>query len=116
MSFYQVIRYVGFSIGSGLAVTLLWAFDGGASVPTESAYSKSFAVGAGLCLFAAVIAYAGLDAGSTPRMTHRRNASGRLKRASWPLLVCSDSNATSRNLLKSSASSTGPAALCLISA
>jgi MFS family permease len=57
MSFYQVTRYVGFSIGSGLAVTLLRAFDGGASVPTESAYSKTFAVGAALCLVAAVIAY-----------------------------------------------------------
>jgi MFS family permease len=58
MSFYQVTRYVGFSIGSGLSVTLLRAFDGGASVPTESAYSTTFAVGAGLCLLAAAIAYA----------------------------------------------------------
>jgi MFS family permease len=57
MSFYQVTRYVGFSIGSGLAVTLLRAFDGGADVPTESAYAKTFALGAGLCLVAAVVAY-----------------------------------------------------------
>ena len=45
MSFYQVTRYVGFSIGSGLAVTLLRAFDGD-SVPTQSAYSATFLVGA----------------------------------------------------------------------
>jgi hypothetical protein len=57
MSFYQVTRYVGFSIGSGLAVTLLRAFDGGAAVPTADAYSKTFAVGAGLCLVAAAVAY-----------------------------------------------------------
>ena len=56
MSFYQVTRYVGFSIGSGLAVTLLRAFDGD-SVPTQSAYSATFLVGAALCLLAAVIAW-----------------------------------------------------------
>src|SRR3954447_16668683 len=58
MSFYQVTRYVGFSIGSGLAVTLLRAFDGGAALPTMSAYSKTFLVGACLCLLAAVVAWA----------------------------------------------------------
>ena len=57
MSFYQVTRYVGFSIGSGLAVTLLRAFDGGAAVPTADAYSKTFAVGAALCLVAGAVAY-----------------------------------------------------------
>ncbi len=56
MSFYQVTRYVGFSIGSGLAVTLLRAFDGD-SVPSQSAYSATFLVGAALCLLAAVIAW-----------------------------------------------------------
>jgi predicted MFS family arabinose efflux permease len=56
MSFYQVTRYVGFSIGSGLAVTLLRAFDGD-STPTVSAYSSTFLVGAALCLLAAAIAW-----------------------------------------------------------
>jgi MFS family permease len=56
MSFYQVTRYVGFSIGSGLAVTLLRVFDGN-SVPTESAYSSTFLVGAALCLEAAGVAW-----------------------------------------------------------
>ncbi|WP_205697902.1 MFS transporter [Conexibacter sp. SYSU D00693] len=57
MSFYQVTRYVGFSIGSGLAITLLRAFDGGADVPTPDAYAKTFAIGGGLCLLAAVVAW-----------------------------------------------------------
>jgi MFS family permease len=57
MSFYQVSRYVGFSIGSGLAVTLLRAFGGNDGPPTAAAYSSTFAVGAGLCLLAAAIAW-----------------------------------------------------------
>ncbi|HWT92145.1 MAG TPA: MFS transporter [Solirubrobacteraceae bacterium] len=57
MSFYQVTRYVGFSIGSGLAITLLRAFDGGAAVPSADAYGKVFAIGGALCLVAAVVAW-----------------------------------------------------------
>jgi MFS family permease len=57
MSFYQVTRYVGFSIGAGLAVTLLRAFDAGAETPSPEAYTKVFLVGAGLCLLAALVAY-----------------------------------------------------------
>ncbi len=58
MSFYQVTRYVGFSIGSGLAITLLRAFDGDAPVPTVAAYSQAFWVGAGLCVATAALAWA----------------------------------------------------------
>jgi MFS family permease len=57
MSFYQVSRYVGFSIGSGLAVTLLRAFGGSDGPPTPSAYSSTFVVGAALCLLAAAVAW-----------------------------------------------------------
>jgi MFS family permease len=57
MSFYQVTRYVGFSIGAGLAVTLLRAFGGGDETPDPAAYTKVFAVGAAICLLAAVVAY-----------------------------------------------------------
>jgi MFS family permease len=57
MSFYQVTRYVGFSIGAGLAVTLLRAFDAGAETPSPDAYTKVFAVGAALCVLAAIVAY-----------------------------------------------------------
>lgn len=58
MSFYQVSRYVGFSIGSGLAVTLLRAFDGGGGgLPTSGAYSRTFLVGALACVAAAALAW-----------------------------------------------------------
>ncbi len=57
MSFYQVTRYVGFSIGSGLAITLLRAFDHGAAIPTADAYSDTFLVGAVGCLLAALAAW-----------------------------------------------------------
>src|SRR6201999_176823 len=58
MSFYQVTRYVGFSIGSGLAVTFVRAFDHDAAVPTGDAYAKTFVIGAAICLVAAVAAWA----------------------------------------------------------
>ncbi len=57
MSFYQVTRYVGFSIGSGLAVTMLRAFGDGSGPPPASAYRATFVVGALLCLAAAALAW-----------------------------------------------------------
>ena len=56
MSFYQVSRYVGFSVGSGLAVTLLLAFEHGGP-PTADAYRSTFFVGAALCVLAAAVAW-----------------------------------------------------------
>jgi MFS family permease len=59
MSLYQVTRYVGFSIGSGLAVTLLRAFDGGGAdaVPALGAYRDTFLVATALALGAAAMAW-----------------------------------------------------------
>ena len=57
MSFYQVSRYVGFSVGSGLAITFLRIFDGGAGTATADAYRSTFVVGAAICLVAALIAW-----------------------------------------------------------
>jgi MFS family permease len=57
MSFYQVTRYVGFSIGSGLAVTFVRLFDHGAAVPTTDAYGSTFLVAAVGCLLAALVAW-----------------------------------------------------------
>ena len=51
--FYQVARYVGFSIGSGLSVTLLSAFG----APVSSAYRATFVVAAAICVLAAVIGW-----------------------------------------------------------
>ena len=59
MSLYQVTRYVGFSIGSGLAITLLRAFDGGGAdaVPGLAAYRETFVVATLLALGAAATAW-----------------------------------------------------------
>jgi predicted MFS family arabinose efflux permease len=74
MSFYQVTRYVGFSIGSGLAITLLRAFDGGAAgPPTASAYSSTFTIGALLCLAGAAVAWV-LPGGEPAAVPHNADA------------------------------------------
>ncbi|HTI35466.1 MAG TPA: MFS transporter [Miltoncostaea sp.] len=59
MGFYQVVRYIGFAIGSALAASVLAAHTApGAALPEESGFSTALVVGAGLCLAAAVIAWA----------------------------------------------------------
>ena len=50
--FYQVARYVGFSVGSGLSITLVRVFG----EPASTAYRASFAVAAGICVAAAGVA------------------------------------------------------------
>lgn len=79
MSLYQVTRYVGFAVGSGLAVTLLRAFDGGGAEATPSldAYRATFLVATGVALGAAAVAWLlaghGLDDGRrhAPATRHR---------------------------------------------
>ncbi len=56
MGFYQVSRFVGFSVGSGVAVTLLRAF-GEAGQPTLGAYHGTALVAAGLGIATAVIGW-----------------------------------------------------------
>jgi MFS family permease len=51
--FYQVSRYVGFAIGSGLSITLLRAFGG----DTAGAYRGTLLVGAAICVVAAVVCW-----------------------------------------------------------
>jgi dipeptide/tripeptide permease len=92
MSFYQVSRYVGFSIGSGLAVTLLRAFDGNGGAPDAAAYSPTFAIGAALCVAAAVVAWvlpgrsATPDVVRDPAAEERAIEEGELAAAGLPLL------------------------------
>jgi MFS family permease len=57
MSAYQVTRYVGYSIGSALTVTLLRA-HGGKGIPAAGAYASAFQIGALLCLLTGAIAWA----------------------------------------------------------
>lgn len=56
MSLYQVSRYVGFSIGSGLSATLLRAF-GGDGTPDLNAFRAVFVVAAAFGLLAAVLSW-----------------------------------------------------------
>ena len=51
--FYQVSRYVGFSVGSGLSITLLRAFGG----DTAGAYRGTLLVAAAICVAAAVVCW-----------------------------------------------------------
>jgi MFS family permease len=88
MSFYQVTRYVGFSIGSGLAVTFVRAFDHGAAVPTSDAYNKTFLIGAALCLLSAGVAWLLTGGLGTPRQAddERLVEEGEVGAAGLPLL------------------------------
>lgn len=56
MSLYQVTRYVGYTVGSGLAVSLLYIF-GAAGQAVSTAYATAFAAAAGFGLLAAAIAW-----------------------------------------------------------
>jgi MFS family permease len=89
MSFYQVTRYVGFSIGSGLAVTFVRAFDHDAAIPTSDAYSKTFLIGAGICLLAAGVAWAltgGIGAAASAGQDERAVEEGEVGAAGLPML------------------------------
>jgi len=66
MGFYQVSRYIGFAIGSGLAVTLLRAF-GDHGAPTLGSYQATALVGAGLGVLTAIVAWLLPGLHGTPR-------------------------------------------------
>jgi MFS family permease len=58
MGFYQVVRYIGFSIGSALAASILAAHTlSGQHLPTEAGFATALWVGAGLCVAAALTAW-----------------------------------------------------------
>jgi MFS family permease len=66
MGFYQVVRYIGFSLGSALAASILAGHTpAGAHLPTEAGYEMALWAAAGLCLAAAVLAWV-LPAGAGP--------------------------------------------------
>lgn len=56
MGLYQVCRYIGFAVGSGLAVTLLRAL-GDQGVPTSGSYQATALVAAGVGVGAALVAW-----------------------------------------------------------
>ncbi len=56
LGFYQVIRYVGFSVGSGIAASILAGFTGAGHVlPDRAGFTVALAVGAVVCLVAAIV-------------------------------------------------------------
>jgi MFS family permease len=58
MGFYQVVRYIGFSIGSALAASVLAAHTPpGAHLPVESGFQAALWIAAGLCVAAALVAW-----------------------------------------------------------
>jgi predicted MFS family arabinose efflux permease len=69
MGFYQVVRYVGFSVGSALTAAILAAHtSAGSRLPSESGYVTAAWAGAGLCVAAATMAWV-LPTGTTQRAT-----------------------------------------------
>ena len=57
MGFYQVIRSIGFSVGSALVASVLAAHEPqGGGFPTQQGYSTALWIGAGICLLAALTA------------------------------------------------------------
>ncbi|MDO9352628.1 MAG: MFS transporter [Solirubrobacteraceae bacterium] len=77
MGFYQVSRFVGFALGSGLAITLLRAF-GDAGEPTLGSYHATALIGCGLAVATAVIAW--VLPGRAPATPVRSEALGELER------------------------------------
>ncbi len=56
LGFYQVIRYVGFSVGSGVAASILAGFTRvGHVLPNRVGFTVALAVGAVICLVAAFV-------------------------------------------------------------
>ena len=64
MGFYQVVRYIGFSLGSALTASVLAAHTPrGAHQPTVSGFTTALLISAAVCIGAAVMAWF-LSAGS----------------------------------------------------
>ena len=56
MGFYQVMRSIGFSVGSALVASILAGYSAaGGGLPTETGYAVALWIGAGVCVLAAVV-------------------------------------------------------------
>jgi sugar phosphate permease len=56
LGFYQVVRYVGFAIGSAVSASILAAYtSSGAAFPQREGFTVAMAAGSAMCLVAAVI-------------------------------------------------------------
>jgi MFS family permease len=58
MGFYQVVRYIGFSLGSALTASILASHTrSGQHLPSEGGYTLVFWIGVVICLGAAILAW-----------------------------------------------------------
>ncbi len=58
MGFYQVVRYIGFSLGSALTASILAGHTpSGQHLPTENGYTLVLWIAAGVCVVAAALAW-----------------------------------------------------------
>jgi predicted MFS family arabinose efflux permease len=58
MGFYQVVRYVGFSLGSALTAAILASHtERGGALPSEGGYTLALWVGVAICIAAAAVAW-----------------------------------------------------------
>jgi predicted MFS family arabinose efflux permease len=55
--FYQVLRYIGFSLGSALFAAVLAAHSSGQRLPQEGGYTLAMWIATGLCAMAAALAW-----------------------------------------------------------
>jgi predicted MFS family arabinose efflux permease len=77
MGFYQVVRYVGFSLGSAVSAALLAAHTPpGQHLPTLAGYRNTLWIAAGICAAAAVVAWL-LPRGGDSRTEAERAAQDR---------------------------------------
>jgi MFS family permease len=73
MGFYQVVRYIGFSLGSALAASILSSHTpAGEHLPTESGYLLLFWGGVAICLAGAVLLWLIPAGGSAPTPREQR--------------------------------------------
>jgi MFS family permease len=89
--FYQVVRYIGFSLGSAIAATLLASqTPAGSRLPRLSGYDAIIWTGVGICVLAAIIAWVlpgrgpGRSAEQTPDELRRETEEAELASAGLP--------------------------------
>ena len=72
MGFYQVVRSIGFTVGSALVASVLAAHEAaGAAFPSVSGYTLALWIGAGVCVVAAVVALLSAPRGEGPPSAER---------------------------------------------